>query len=789
MRIGVHTGSPRVHEGGYVGMDVHRAARIAGSAHGGQVVMSEATAKLVTASLPRGVGLLDLGSHQLKDIAQAEHLFQLVLAGLASEFGPLRTLGASSSLPVPPTPLVGRDGELAELAALLESPGVRLVTLTGPGGSGKTRLAVGLAASLVERFTDGVYFVDLAAATGTDVMWTTIAEALDVPPEGRIPPGFFSHVAHRSALLVLDNLEQVNGADAVVVDLLRQAPKVVVMATSRRPLNVPGERQHAVPPLELPDQTAHEDVAQSGAVQLFVQSAQAVKSSFTLTAENAADVVAICRRLDGLPLAIELAAARIKLLTPKALLARLDTALDLKASGAGRPTRQQTLRDTIGWSHDLLTSQQQALFRRLGVFAGGADLDAITAVCGDTLEGSDPLELVGALVDANLATVNEDLYGEPRIGMLETVRSYARDQLTAAGELVTVSDRHADHYLALAELLKPLLHGPQHLQTRTRLETDHDNLREALRWILHSDTIPSDFADKAQTGLRLYTALHRFWFVSGYFSEGRRWAELAIGRAGGSDSAELARCLQLQATNLRMSADLDRAQHCATASVDMWRRLDDPSGLAAALVAAAAVGADIGQPPASLRPLYEEALAIARESGDKAQLCAILGGVATLVGFEHDYQRSLELDTEALDIARELADPSAALFHQHNLACSLRLIGRVQEAKEQMIDLIPRSLEFNEPADLMVLAEDYAAILADSGDYLTAVRLFGAADAMLERLGNLRYPVQEAELAQPIAKTRSSLSPTEWNAAYQAGRETTVEALLAETQLQKGTVA
>jgi class 3 adenylate cyclase/DNA-binding SARP family transcriptional activator len=344
VRIGIHTGNPTLHDGAYVGMDVHRAARIVAAAHGGQVVLSSAAAELAAASLPEGVRLRDLGSHQLKDIPRPEHLLQLAIEGLPSDFAPLRTLGTASSLPRPATPLVGREGEVAQLTALLGSPQVRLVTLTGPGGTGKTRLAIAVAERLVQQFPDGVYFVDLATATTTDVMWTTIAETLDVPPEGRIPPGFFSHVAHRSALLILDNLEQVTAADEVVAELLQEAPQVVVVATSRRPLNVPGELQHAVPPLELPEHADFASAAGAGAVQLFLQAARSVRSGFAVTPDNIADVVAICSRLDGLPLAIELAAARSKLLAPPALLARLDMALDMKASGVGRPTRQQTLR-------------------------------------------------------------------------------------------------------------------------------------------------------------------------------------------------------------------------------------------------------------------------------------------------------------------------------------------------------------------------------------------------------------------------------------------------------------
>jgi predicted ATPase len=278
-------------------------------------------------------------------------------------------------------------------------------------------------------------------------MWTSIAEALGVPPEGRIPPGFFDHVAHRTALLVLDNLEQVAGADEVVVELLQEASQVVVVATSRRPLNVPGELQHAVPPLELPDGDDLATAADSGAVQLFAQTARSVRSGFAVTADNVGDVVAICSRLDGLPLAIELAAARSKLLAPHALLARLDKALDLRASGVGRPSRQRTLRDTIAWSYDLLEPRQQVLFRRLGVFAGGADLDAIEAVCGELLDGEDLLDVIAELVDASLATIGESIDGEPRAGMLVTVRAFALDSRPRCSDSTSRSTTSARHWL------------------------------------------------------------------------------------------------------------------------------------------------------------------------------------------------------------------------------------------------------------------------------------------------------------------------------------------------------
>jgi predicted ATPase/class 3 adenylate cyclase len=784
VRMGVHTGSPTVHDGGYVGMDVHRAARIAGAAHGGQVVVSEATARLVQGHLPDGVGLRDMGSHQLKDIPQAERLFQLTIDGLQADFPALKTLGAASSLPRPATPLVGRDGELAELAAVLGSPGVRLVTLTGPGGSGKTRLAVGLARRLVESFPDGVYFVPLAGVTVSEVMWTTIGEVLDVPPEGRVPPGFFTHVAHRSALFVLDNLEQIPGADEVVSQLLAEAPQVVAVATSRRPLHVGGEHEHPVPPLELPESDSMDTMERSGAVQLFVQHAQMVSPRFRLTDANTADVAAVCRRLDGLPLAIELAAARVKLLSPHALLNRLHTALDITATDRQVPSRQQTLRDTIGWSYRLLTPDLQTLFRRLGVFAGGADLDAISAVTSDDdSDGAggraDPLEMVAGLVDASLLTIGEDAQGEPRVGMLETVRAYALDQLAATGELDAVRERHAEHYLGSAEGLSPLLRTPEYVTARTRFETEHDNLREALAWAVQPDQTAVTPAGRAQLGLRLCAAAYGFWRASGYFAEGRRSLERTIDRAGASDGLELARCLGLLAITLRMSGAVDRAHEYATAGVNMHRRLHDTSTLPQALSILANIEADRGH-PAAARPLLEEAVRVTRETGNNEQLLRTLGEFANLEGYERNYQRALQLGAEALVIARELGDRSDVLTCQHNMACILRQLGRVEEAQAQMHDLIPQIVELNEPDFLVDLAEDYAAILADLGDHHRAVRLFGAADATRERLAIVRPASLQAETADSFTKTHAALTPEEWNAAYQGGRSSTIEDALTQ---------
>jgi predicted ATPase/class 3 adenylate cyclase len=770
VRMGLHTGSPAVHAGGYVGMDVHRAARIAAAAHGGQIVVSEATAGLAGGSLPTDLALCDLGSHRLKDLALPERLFQLQVQGLPVDFPALKSLGASSSLPVPVTPLVGRDGELSELSSAVGPGGVRLVTLTGPGGSGKTRLAIGVAHRLVHAFPDGVYFVPLAAATTRDVMWTTIAEALDAPPEGRIPPGFFTHVAHRSALLVLDNLEQLPEADSVVSELLREAPQVVVVATSRRPLHLQGEFEHPVPPLELPDGLSLAEAESSGAVEMFVQHAQRVRPSFTLTADNAADVAAMCQRLDGLPLAIELAAARSKLLSPHALLSRLDTALDISASSRDVPSRQKTLRDTIGWSYDLLDESQQRFFRSLGVFAGGADLDAVQAVTADVLDGADCLDMVGDLVDASLLTISESSDGEPRVGMLVTVRAYALERLREAEELDDLRIRHARYYELLAESFRQ----KPWLESRVSFETEHDNFREVLSWTRSPAETQPAAPERIGVGLRVCDALGLFWQASGYLSEARGWLEGAVRSTDDLDRPELADCLRRLANILRFLGDSQPAFRYATESVAMCRRLNDGRRLALSLIFLAAVELDL-ELPDSPRALYEEALALARRSGDKAALAFALIDFAGLEAGAHHYEQALAMLEEGLSIDRDLGDPFGATLQEQLISSILCRMGSPQEAYDNFVDLIPRVLQVNSAVAVTWLAEECAGVLVALNHSKAAVRLLGAADERRERLGTPRSRTEVQDTAKTVERTRQSLSRHEWDEAYRSGRSTTVE--------------
>jgi predicted ATPase/class 3 adenylate cyclase len=788
VRMGIHTGTPVIHEGGYVGMDVHRAARIAGAAHGGQVVISSATAELVGGCLPDRVGLRDLGSHQLKDLPQVEHLFQLVIDALQAEFPPLKTLGAASSLPRPATPLVGRDGEVAGLTALLGSPEVRLVTLTGPGGAGKTRIAIALAQQLVERFPDGVFFVQLSAVTTSDVMWTSIAEVLDVPPKGRIRPGLFDHVAHRIALFVLDNLEQVQGADIVVAELLEHAPQAVVVATSRRPMNVPGELQHVVPPLELPESPTLEEVERAGAVQLFMQHARAVKATFALNAANAADVAAVCARLDGLPLAIELAAARTKLLSPGALLTRLDRALDITATGSLGPSRQRTLRDTIAWSYDLLAPTPQEFFRRMGVFAGGADLDAIATVTGDILGEADPLDLIATLVDASLVTIAEDAHGEPRVGMLEIIRAYARDQLLHIDELDQVALAHVEHYLGVVQALRTqAISGRIHqeLAARGRFEAEHDNVREALDWAFGPDGSPPPERGRVQLGLRLCVNMAAFWSRSGYLAEARRRLERAVSVAADEDDVELSRCLTDLSTVAITQGDAEQANVQATRAVAMCRRLGHKRSLSYALNALAASQHELGESDHA-RAAFEEAAALAQDLNEPELVARVLRNLAIMEAREGNLERSLELDTTVLRIEQQRGNERGVLIQRENTACTMRIMGKVDDAHQQMREVIPDAIRLADPDMLMALAEDYAAVLAGLGHHQTSARLLGAADAMREHHGTLRLPQQEAEIAEPLTKARTALGADAWQREYHHGRNTTVEDALTHAHAETG---
>ena len=775
VRMGLHSGEPTPHEDNYIGMDVHRAARIAATAHGGQVVLSEATVGLA-APLPDGVSVVDLGFHRLKDIAVPERIYQLVGPGLREDFPRLKSLGTQASLPVSATPLVGRDEDLARLRAALSGPGVRLVTLTGVGGVGKTRLSLAAAAALETAFPHGVFFVALAAVRDADVMWKTLADSLDVDGEGRA--AVTEHVRDRRALLVLDNLEQLHGAAGVVAGLLAAAPALVVLATSRRPLHLPGEQELPVPPLQVPREASVEQVAACGAARLFVQQAAMARPGFAVTESNAADIAAICQRLDGLPLAIELAAARIRLLAPRALLARLGRSLDLAAADVGQPSRQQTLRNAIAWSYDLLAPDLAEVFRRAGVFAGGCDLDALAAIAGpgqgDQETGADPLDLAAGLHDVSLITVTEGADGEPRVGMLETIREFALERLARAGDLEDARRRHAGYYAGVAERADEQLRGsgPAHLAALDRLEAEHDNLRAALAWSLQTSAAapaPAD-GERAATGLRLVQALAYFWYRHGHATEGRRWLQRAIELTSEDGGAPLAQLAHWLGVLMQQQGEMQSSLSLLERSLTIWRDLGDRDQQARELNSLGITHHLLGDMDIS-RSLLEDSAAIAREVGSDMRLAAALTNLGQLESDAGNFDRATEVLQEALAVDREQGDMLGVAIDQQSLAGVALRAGRVQEARDLLSAMVDYVVSCGDPHLLATTLEMCAANAAQFGGGERAARLFGAAEAIRERTG---IPVETPEMLEEfLAPVRATTEPGEWDAALAVGRALT----------------
>ena len=638
LRMAIHTGEPLAVPPKYVGLDVHKAARIMAAGHGGQVLLSEATQKLLRSDLPEGVALGDLGEHRLKDLLQPEPLAQLVIEGLESAFPALKTLGnRPTNLPVQPNSLIGRERELAELVALLGEEGVHLLTLTGPGGTGKTRLGLQVAAELLEDFRSGVFFVSLAPISDSDLVVPAIAEALalrEVAGE-QLFETLIGYLREKQMLLVLDNFEQVIGAAADVANLLRPCPDLRLLVTSRERLRVTRENVYAVPPLHLPEET--EDLAalaRSDAVALFSTRAHAATGQFALTEENASAVVGICRRLDGLPLAIELAAARASAVPPRALLERLQRRLPFLTSGArDAEERQRTLRRTIDWSYDLLSPVEQRLFARLAVFVDGCRIEAAEVVCDVDAD----LDGLTSLVEKNLLRQRSDPDGHPRFMMFETIREFATERLADAGALESVRDRHADYYFSfIDDVLDAKLTIAEEL---ARLANEQANLRAALGW-----------ANEQGNAARLASAvgrLYRLWLLRGALQEGLHWAETALARREGVDPETRVQLLAGTSELFRFAGDTARAKALKHECLEVDRRSGRRARLTHGGSISAHVLADLAdmalgeEDLAQARAYVEESLSLGGGARAEASLGEIFLLDGDLDGAQNCFQRSL----------------------------------------------------------------------------------------------------------------------------------------------------
>jgi predicted ATPase/DNA-binding SARP family transcriptional activator len=683
VRIGIHSGAPLLTTEGYVGVDLHRVSRIAAAGHGGQILLSESSARLLEQT-----DLVDLGEHRLKDLAASVRVYQLG----DGEFPALRTLH-QTNLPVQPTPLVGREQELAEVLALLTE--ARLVTLTGPGGSGKTRLALQAAADLVESFPDGVWWVSLASLRDAELVESTIAQIVGARD------GLAEHLRVRRALLLLDNFEQLLEAAQIVADLLTAAPDLRVIVTSRERLGLAAEQEFEL-----------RSMAPAEAVALFAARARRLRSSF----EPTEAVDEICRRLDGLPLAIELAAARIKLLDPEQILERLGHRLELLTAGArDAPERHKTLRATLAWSHTLLTDTERELFARLAVFAGSFSLDAAEEICAAQLD------TLASLVDKNL--LRETVGG--RLFMLETIKEYACERFEAAGEESEVRGRHAEYFLVFAERAGAELRSESQGRWFGRLQEEHANLRAALTW-LHE-------AGRGQDQLRLATAIFEFWSARAP-KEGLAWLEAGLAADREASASLRSNALSRAAFIAVQQRDEHDARAMGEQAITLAEEAGDLEALADALHAAGVV-ATFDDDYERAEGDYRRALATARRLGDELRAAWEIGNLAELALMRGEHRRASSLSRRSTRLLERCGDRKNFAIGLFNAGLAALALGDVTEATAQLIRSLELFDELGDQVGAVLCLEGFAGIASVEGQADRAARLLGAGEALREEHG------------------------------------------------------
>ncbi len=726
VRMGVHTGQAALVGSDYVGLEVHRAARISDSAHGGQIVVSDSTAVLVQRELSDGLSITDLGKHRLKDLSEPEALFQLTVAGLQEEFPELRTLDAiPNNLPAQVTSFVGREKELATAVDLLDR--TRVLTLTGPGGTGKTRLSLQLAAEVGHLFDDGVFFVGLSPVSKAEVVPSAILNSLglsassgDEGPEERL----LDQVRSKSVLLVLDNFEQLLDAAPLVASLVRASPRSKLVVTSRAPLRISGEQEMPVPPLTTSDTSSLEEALEMEGVQLLVERAMAVRPDFVVTEDNLSAVLELVRRLDGLPLAIELVAPRLRLLPIESIVDRLDARM-LSSGSVDLPERQQTISNAIEWGYDLLSPGVQTLFSRLAVFSGGARLEEIEALCASWDLGVELLEGLEILVDQSLiGSLASD--GMPRFRMLHVIREFALDRLEATIEAADTHRAHLQVFVDLTERTAPEFLKKDRNLWLDVLEAEHDNIRAAIEWgVTHGEV---------DLVLQLVAAAWRFWQARGHLHEAQRLLEEALALSGGEDRYRAKAVEALGGINW-WRGEMDQAFALYKEALEMQRHLGDERELANAIYNfGLVVGFHLEDQPRALE-LLGEAREIYERIDDSDGLGDIAWGMGNVFIGGGDYEQALPLFTEATKHYRLAGNEFGLGWSAFETGALMSRTGRPDDAWPYLSDALSLFASHHDVSGVVLTGSELAGVALHMGDAARAYRLAGMVGALRAKSG------------------------------------------------------
>jgi predicted ATPase/class 3 adenylate cyclase/Tfp pilus assembly protein PilF len=837
VRIGLCTGFAEERAGDYFGPPLNRVSRLLSAGYGGQTLVAASTEQLLDYNLPGGISLLPMGEHRLRDLQNTERIFQLVIPDLPGNFPPLRTLTSRpNNLPLQPTTFIGRTKELKDAINLLRRHDVRLVTFTGPGGSGKTRLALQVAAQLIDEYEHGIFFASLEAINDPSLVVSAIVRTLGVREGAGLTEfeALREHLQNKHLLLVLDNSEQLSSTPRILSELVAVAPHLKVLVTGRAALHLYGEHEFPVPAMSLPplegkpgkgpDYLAK--LSQAEVVRLFVERAQAVKPDFVATEGNVHAIVSVCRRLDGLPLAIELAAARIRILSPQALMSRLESSLKILTGGAeDLPPRQRTLRNAIEWSYDLLGAEEKDVFALLSVFQGGCTVEAAEALVSATCDEMDAattqpdaLDLVSSLVDKNLLRQSEADNGEARLSILQTLREYATERLEQSGRIHAARRLHAEYYFALAERAKPNLTGQEQRAWLDQLDIEHDNLRSALEWARHENITML---------VCMSGALRQFWTVRGYLTEGRHWLEVALANAleRGNDvppamQAEVRAGASVMALD---QGDYDHATILMQQNLDSYRQLGDRRNEAYSLSQMAVVATHRGHYQQS-QELFEESLRLRRAIEDKEGVAASLNNLGHVVTILGEHPRAQLLLEESLAIFRAIGQRRGESISLNNLGRVAHLQGNTGLARSRYEESLLIKRELSDKVGIASSLSKLGAVAQSEGDYERAGKLYyesltlfhsagdrqsaipsllglaevarisghssragyliGLVQALLEATGGALDPAAGQEYEHIKASVKADLGEAAWEAASSRGRTWTLEQAIADIELE-----